>query len=706
MTCQKCGTFFENQLTCPSCGAPVDDFERIFPGNEDESGDYNPMDGRDIDFTKDELPLSKIDDTEDFKFAPSHAETSLSEEAIPEDESEAPKRPKKKLLVIIIAALVAVIILGTAGFILIRSLLLSSREAISGRYTISNGNFLYLSNPANKGKLYKYNKDTDECIKLSDNAAEYLALGDGVIYYSDPNEADTLCRVSTGGTNAVSGLCELPANYIVYHKGNIFFANPGENYQVYVMAGEESDPVPLEGICGQNLKISGNYMYYLENDILKYTELPGVNADTASGEFGYAPGGFDILGSDIVFSGDSSIVRVGKNKEDVTYPVTGRNPLFLNDNDIIYCDINGNVVKFSAGKEQTLTKTTETKFSAFNGGAVLIYPDSNTMYIIDKNDNTTTVELPSSGLAPTVSQVMGNVSNDGYAAVDSQYIYYYNYIAGGLFRMNFDATGFEKVVDTQASGITTSDGFIYFSDHLSGSLLQRVQPDGSGLSRITAETSSNTIPCGDWIYYIAHNQAVDTTLIRRTSRDGMITQTIAQSGKYTRILLYNNWIYYISETTEPETGETGRTISRMRTDGEYDSQILTRVGTVMTIYNDKLYYTEANSELSTAINKCNLDGSSPETVLEKTIGTFNIDKDYLYYTDDEYNNAIFKMALDGSGEAQKLNDSMSFGLNICQDYIIFISFDSETSDYAVKMIKTDGSGEQNLDTQGVEDNVA
>ena len=126
--------------------------------------------------------------------------------------------------------------------------------------------------------------------------------------------------------------------------------------------------------------------------------------------------------------------------------------------------------------------------------------------------------------------------------ISDGWVYFCNYNdSARIYRVYTDGTCMTKLNDQPSSNIIVTDGWIYYLDG-PGRFFCRMRLDGSEQTRLrdNANISHNMIIADGWVYYISNDYNIN-----KMHTDGT-GQIILSSDLAVRFAIADGWIYYIN----------------------------------------------------------------------------------------------------------------------------------------------------------------
>lgn len=125
------------------------------------------------------------------------------------------------------------------------------------------GDEIYYSNLSDGGKIYRVNTDGTGRTKVCDDMASYLEVSGSYIYYSNHSKGGSLSKVDIqqqGGSGQV--LTDDDAAYINVVGSTIYYSNNSDGKKIYSVNTDGLSKVALSTDGATYLNVSGGYIYY------------------------------------------------------------------------------------------------------------------------------------------------------------------------------------------------------------------------------------------------------------------------------------------------------------------------------------------------------------------------------------------------------------------------------------------------------------
>lgn len=279
-----------------------------------------------------------------------------------------------------------------------------------------------------------------------------------------------------------------------------------------------------------------------------------------------------------------------------------------------------------------------------------------------------------------ISNLSGNIVNDGMAVEDNDYIYYINRVGDVygaapdyLYKVKkddpprtdlCDLSYNTQLIQNRVWNLNIVDDWIYYSNwkdpfHHS---INKVKKDGAENTCIANEAVGNMFVEGNWIYYVkrTNSHSIDLNNIYKMSLDGTcrIRLNLTSTEDMT---VSNGWIYYTNISD-------GYKIYRMKLDGSENIKVSDDETLFMTVYGDTVYY--SNKSDGNKLYKINGDGTGKGKLSNDKVTFINADKDYVYYVNYSDNENLYKIPVRG-GKSKKITNEYGTNITILDDKIFF-----------------------------------
>lgn len=142
----------------------------------------------------------------------------------------------------------------------------SGRTKIGGsmvkNFLVVDG-WIYYQNPDDKMRLYKMKTDGTNNLKVTDNEATYFGVEDGWIYYCDQANPWSLYRVKTDGTGKVK-ICDQNYSIFIVQDGWIYFLDDYDKGRLHRMKTDGTDNMKLSDEMVSVFNVYGDRVYYTD----------------------------------------------------------------------------------------------------------------------------------------------------------------------------------------------------------------------------------------------------------------------------------------------------------------------------------------------------------------------------------------------------------------------------------------------------------
>jgi hypothetical protein len=260
-----------------------------------------------------------------------------------------------------------------------------------------------------------------------------------------------------------------------------------------------------------------------------------------------------------------------------------------------------------------------------------------------------------------------NISNNGYAAQDSLWIYYSNTADGGkLYKVKKDGQDNQPLSNDQAVFINVSGSVIYYSNLSDGSKIYRINTDGTGRTKVCDDMASYVFLSGSSLYYSNHSKGGSLSKIDIQSKGG--TGTVLSSDDAAYINVSGDTIYYSNNSD-------GKKIYSIGTDGMCRTCISTDGAKYINLLNDYIIY--GNYSHGGSIYKIKTDGTEDAQVGNGSlVGAINVygkddSSSMIYFSNLSDGGKLYKMNVDGSSVTGPLIKDSVDSINITDNGIYY-----------------------------------
>lgn len=542
----------------------------------------------------------------------------------------------------------------------------------------SNG-WLYYQDRSNDYKLYRMNSDGTNVVELTKDSTAFVNITGEHIYYSNFSNMGEIIRINSEGKGRAV-LNNDTSMHMNVSGDWIFYQNEADK-ALYKIKTSGRERTLLSNNYGTELNAVGNWVYYVnknDNDLLYRTSIDGASEEkltdfpvfkiiTAGGRLFF----FDGEDNSYLLSmkedktglrwfGVDSVIKEIKN---VDISIFRGEPYSLPE---------GVIGDMSDGTQLYLPVTWKSNEVDTNRVGAYNYRGLVPNYNKDVNLNLYIVERDTTN---------SNIANFSNVVEKDGYIYYRNYVDGGLYKIKTDGTGRMKLSDHSPIRINIiGDWVYYFVDNERGALY-KVKKDGSEETKVLEGPMEDINMIGEFIFY---RNREDSEKLYKIRIDGT-GKTKISDDYATNINISGEWIYYTDSRAVNE-------IYRIKQDGTYKEKIGSERAAFMVVEGDKIYYINMND--SRKLYVINPDGTSKKKLQDTTMKYFNIVAGRIYYTPDSGTAGLYSIAMGGGDlktlTTDRLSDIYDYSgrLTIIGDWIYYTNISEFNKLYR---IKTDGS---------------
>ena len=272
----------------------------------------------------------------------------------------------------------------------------------------------------------------------------------------------------------------------------------------------------------------------------------------------------------------------------------------------------------------------------------------------------------------------GNIVNDGNAAGQGEWIYYFDCDDFILYKMRTDGSSETLIKQVFGWYFNVVGDWIYYSSCIeTDRSIYKMRTDGSDVIKLNNEKCARSVTVvGDWIYYINES---DSDKLYKMRTDG--SEKIKLNNDVNReVNVVGDWIYYINKSN-------GNTPHKIRTDGSGKTKLNNDNCFHLIVFDDWIYCTlNGNVGDKVKIYKMRTDGKDKTTIIRDGASKINVDNGWVYYVNDCDNFSLYKIRTDGSDRI-KLIDKPCGNMSIVGEWI-FYNKDVDTGDFRTYKMNT------------------
>lgn len=479
------------------------------------------------------------------------------------------------------------------------------------------GDYVFFSNLAENGSLYRMKTDGTELVRLNARTSRSLTLeGDWIYYVAKEAQGDELRTIRPDGSDDRLLAEEVCTNIIPY-EGWIYYTSLADDQRVLMrmrLDGSGAMELLRDSLCGMTIYQDQLFYVIRETGRLYRAELDGSDPVLLMNTRAF---GVQIAGGWIYFSNADDVNRPYRVRLDGS----GMEPAYTVD----WIRDDPEEPDYARG----LGVPNSNAHSRFVRGGNWIY------FSLDHYMGEIRKTLRNGISISTVIKRPGNHLN-----LSGHYLYF---IDTGFYdclaRVRIDGTGYGIVADQSASELVVFDEWMYFVNQSLDQTLCRIRVDGTGLQQLTQMAVRNLKLDDEWIYFepsLTNDQAGEEG-IWKIRLDG--SKVLPVTGQAIALMtLDQDWIYY--------TTESDHELRRMKTDATQDESINGETGTLYGIHQGWLYYYASGKDKGMV--RFHLEDRTRELILGP--GTYSLvhflEDQIIYYNNDM--NTYHMMEPDGS----------------------------------------------------------
>ncbi|MCY6355153.1 DUF5050 domain-containing protein [Clostridium sp. ZS2-4] len=560
----------------------------------------------------------------------------------------------------------------------------------------SNG-WIYYTNHADEGKLYKMQVDGNNKTKVSNDIPLYINVVDDWIYYCNLLDYGKLYKIRIDGTGRTK-LCNDLAEEIIVENQWIYYANAAEDYKLYKIKNDGTNRTKLNNDYSANANLANGFIYYTncsDNFRVYRIKADGTGRTALNND---KSGFLNVVDGWIYYenlSDSSKIYRIttsGTNRA----KVSDQSGSFLNAADgwIYYTNLNNNNSLYKMKIDGTSNQALNDKGSFFIQvvDEYVYYEnesDSYNLYRI-KNDGSENQKFDTGIL--NINDIKVTLDKNSYYSLPS--LVKAELVDGST--INLYVTWNVSEIDTSKAGQYVYEGIVkgYMkkvllkvnvieivsleydnativrpkgTDFEPPNSVKATMSDGSKKSIVMTWTPSSidTSEAGEYtIEGTPTNKIYDKNLSFKLSvveSDNLVTgKVVAEAG---------DWIYY-------ENIYDDNCLYRVKQDGTGKTKVVEKY--VMEIIDTKdewIYYRD--NKQNSSLYRMKADGAEQIKLVEGRVYYWEIVDSLIYYTNPEDDNKFYSMRLDGTDKTKISDNLMAYPHVNLKDKCIYYSNKSD-----------------------------
>lgn len=259
----------------------------------------------------------------------------------------------------------------------------------------------------------------------------------------------------------------------------------------------------------------------------------------------------------------------------------------------------------------------------------------------------------------TTGNSPANISNNGLAVAQGDYIYYIDYIgdiyAGSkekIFRIKKGDTSPTLLVEDEAWNLNIDGDWLYYSNWSDGHRIYKIRTDGSERRKVTEDPANNvSIVDGQAVYikWTDTGGAGDNNIYTINLSSDNQTEVRLNSDRSENLNVAGGWIYY-------SNASDGYRPYKIRMDGTERTKISDDQMLFMVVAEGWIYY--SNSSDDDKLYRVATNGAGRTKLSDDRTGFINVVGGYVYYTNASDSDCLYRIKADGSGRRRVSNMDM------------------------------------------------
>lgn len=558
------------------------------------------------------------------------------------------------------------------------------------RYLIVSGDTLFFQNAIDEDKLYAYNFDTKNLVKVSNDKAVEMSIYDenSIIYISKSLLLSSIKKAS------YDSLLESAQTSSILNKAAHYLQYDGDNYVYFVVNGLTNDA-------------SGIYKADFSGEEPVITCLSAGKAKDLK-----------LFNSTLYFSDTSNGGKLSKiNTSNLNQTRTvvldeKVNNLELIDG-VLYFNIDNllgdYIAKYtiSTGVCRKLTQDAGINFTLVDGDLYYVNIDKLTSSILGNGIYKVNANPLTDNSFPGTKVIDGGDLGVCSLTSHEDTLIYYDVNGYKLMQYSIEdgsavnlLEGFVKPADPTptsfGSQVLENNGIIYYLDVYDGKTLHSYNPNTKANYRLTSEKVDNFAIVGDYIYFNMVSYGVNNDTYRMNYKTGSIPELV-NTYDSTDLVSDGNYIYYV----ERNAAGASTAIHKADLDGQNDVIIFNYGADNLVLYNDTLYFTAKPTAVQTIMKIENISTVNSEQGKvcvndDYACDVFTIEDGVIYFRHNYgllyKSHKLAKMNLDGSNYQEIVTDNTDpTEIIVSNGYIYYANTADTKADYNLYKISVNGT---------------
>jgi hypothetical protein len=512
------------------------------------------------------------------------------------------------------------------------------------------GNWVYYLNKSDGDKLYKINVDGTGRTSVSDDSMSYVNIVGDWVYYSNSSDYNYLYKMKFDGSSKTKLSSENV--YKINTMGDwLYYISATDNNRLYKMKKDGTQRTLLYEYSIDNLIVSGSKIY-LSNSSWYSMDLDGrnmVKIDLGAG----VTSDISVDGDKVYYSNQNTYSRIyvkdtitGLNKKLSSTYASG---IHILGNYIYYTN------EFDSGKIYRINKDgSEEKPFGMDNNITSIEEVVITVKQYEKYSLPQKIFAVNSDLERILVSVAWNSNIVDTSKLGSTF--YEGTVTGYANKVKLTLNVVDKELEGNTTGNISNDAFAAQNSNWVFINNYRMKPDGSQKSKYTEDYAGSINVIGDWVFY------TNTDSIIKINQDGTKKTVICTDSTRT-LSVVGDWVYYINK-------DDGEALYKIRISGLDKTKVIDERILSLTVSNGWIYYTSYNNQLGTDnFYKIKTDGTGKIKLDDGFILGVNVVGDWIYYQSDY--NTVSKMKTDGTSKTYITSVTQWCDLNYSGGWLYF-----------------------------------
>jgi serine/threonine protein kinase len=256
----------------------------------------------------------------------------------------------------------------------------------------------------------------------------------------------------------------------------------------------------------------------------------------------------------------------------------------------------------------------------------------------------------------TQGNFLGNISNDAFAALYNNDVYYTNFdLNNNLYKENSSNSENELITEGNCWNINIVNDWIYYFDKSNNQNIYKIKIDGTNKKLLNSDVSNYINVYEEYIFY---KNISDNGYIYKIKTDGTDKTKLNNENSW-GLNFDNNWLYYLAW----EDSKGG--LYKIKPDGTNKTKLNSDWSNYINVSDNWVYY--INSSDKNKIYKITIDGSNKEKITDDRTDAMIVYNDWIYFKNID-DDKLYKITTIGTDKKLHYSES-TLKINIINNQI-------------------------------------